>query len=417
MIRNTMFKVQCSVLFVLFLVGTSVGQNKNNSCTPQSQESLRKMLDIKWTRGPNLPQGFQDSDGGIINNTLVTVGGFCQGTNCWANKEQLNAEKSGVYPRGFLQKVWGLNLQSPDKGWKVLPDFPGAARQELFSITVDNKLYCWGGYSYDKPYCYRDGYRLTQSNGNWIWEKMPDLPFPLGSSGICAIGSKIYVFGGSDYDSEALYTNNDRNGRTPRLGSRMMVFDTKNIGTGWRECSPCPGTPRFVHAMAEVGGKVYVIGGANGSDNAAKELCTVVDNWQYSPSSDRWTRIRDLPVATGNFPSGSIVYENRYIILVGGCQYTNMIKSDGSLSAPYGKVKKFYPDNPYNSDMLVYDVKTNLFGTATSLPLNNNLPMTVVEGNRIHLIGGETGGFTIDGELYGHHPELYLTGTIQAVEE
>jgi hypothetical protein len=38
--------------------------------------------------------------------------------------------------------------------------------------------------------------------------------------------------------------------------------------------------------------------------------------------------------------------------------------------------------------------------------------MTVVRGDRIYLIGGETGGGTVDGEYFGHHPELVLVGQI-----
>lgn len=384
---------------------------------PQSQDSLRQMFSITWEKGPNLPQGFQDSDGGIVNNTLVTVGGFCQGTTCWPNQEQLDAEKPGVYPRGFLQKAWGLNLQSPQSGWQSLPDFPGAARQELFSMTVNDQLYCWGGFSYSDPYCYSDGYRLSQKDGVWTWDALPSLPSPVASSGICSIGSKIYVVGGADYNAEKLYTNADRDANNARLGSRLLVLDTNKLDAGWQSLAACPGTPRMVQATATVGGSLYVIGGATGNDNSTEGYATVVDNWKYDPATNAWTRIRDMPVSTGNFPSGSIVYDDRYVMLIGGAQYANVIGPDGSVTSPYGTVSKYYPENVYNSDVFVYDTQTDMFGTATGLPLNNNLPMTVVEGNRIHLIGGEIGGCTIDGELYGHHPELYLIGTIQAVPE
>src|SRR5438874_4228141 len=47
--------------------------------SPQPQDQLRPMLKITWSRGPNLPQGFQDSDGGFIGDTLITAGGFCSG--------------------------------------------------------------------------------------------------------------------------------------------------------------------------------------------------------------------------------------------------------------------------------------------------------------------------------------------------
>ncbi len=56
--------------------------------------------------------------------------------------------------------------------------------------------------------------------------------------------------------------------------------------------------------------------------------------------------------------------------------------------------------------------KTNSFGRATPLPLNNNMPMAVIHGDELHLIGGETGGAVIEGEPYAHHPDLYLIGKL-----
>ena len=77
---------------------------------------------------------------------------------------------------------------------------------------------------------------------------------------------------------------------------------------------------------------------------------------------------------------------------------------------------KHYPEKPYYSDVFVYDTRTETFGTASPLPLNNNLPMAVLERNRLHLIGGETAGAVIGGEHFGHHPDLYLIGEIKALE-
>lgn len=398
------------VAAVVFAVWSAAARGQSDPYAPQSQESLRGMFAIAWHKGPDLPQGFQDSDGGILENTLITVGGFCQGQTNVPGKET-------KYPRGFLNKAWGLNLAAPQTGWQSLPDFPGDPRQELSSVVVGNGLYCWGGFSYSSPYCYSDGYRLTQSNGQWAWSSLPSMPRPLASCGVCAIGSKIYAFGGSDYDANQLYTNTDRNGNTTRLGARLLVLDTNNLAAGWSEAQQCPGTPRFVQATAAVNGKLYVLGGATGNDNSTGQYTTVVDNWQYDPAADAWTRLRDLPVSTGNFPAGGIVYDNRYILLVGGAQYANVTAPDGSLQPAYGTTSKYYSDNPYNSDVFVYDTLTNLFGTATGLPLNNNLPMTVVDGNKIYLIGGETGACVIDGESFGHHTDLFLTGTIEVLPE
>lgn len=368
------------------------------------------MIEITWSKGPSLPQGFQDSDGGIVAGSLVTVGGFCQGRPGPAGKE-------GRYPRGFLRKAWAIELNSAGGAWRELPEFPGAARQELFAIVVDDALCCWGGFSYSEPYCYRDGYRLSKAGGEWRWDRLPDLPWPVASAGICAVDRTIYVMGGSDYDSEKFYTSADRAGGTKRLGSRLLAFDTQNAGRGWTELPPCPGAPRWVHAMASVGGKLYVIGGATGMDNSAGTYCTVVDNWRFDPKSARWERLPDLPISSGNFPSGRIVFGNRYILLIGGYQYDRVLASDGSTRPAYGHPTKHYSDRGYFSDVFVYDTQTDRFGTATPLPLNNNLPMAVLEGDRLHLIGGETDGSSIQGEPFGHHPDLYLIGRLRVVPQ
>jgi N-acetylneuraminic acid mutarotase len=375
---------------------------------PQRQASLQQMLKITWKKGPDLPQGLQDSSGGIINGRLTSVAGFGQGQKDVPGKPD-------KYPRGFLKKTWGLDLSQPDAGWAAdMPEFPGAARQGLFCAAVNEKLYCWGGINYTKPFTYKDGYRLSKQDGHWVWDPLPDFPRPAAWPGICAVGSRIYVLGGADYDSETFYTHADRAGKNERLGAQFLMIDTADLMSGWKRLADCPGTPRMTPALAAVDGKIFLIGGASGDDVAAHPIyTTVVDNWKYDPTTNQWERLRDLPVASGNFPSGKNVYENRYIILIGGYQYPLVENVDGSVRKPYGVPYKHYKFREYFSDVWVYDTQSGLFGTATPLPLNNNTPMTVLDGSSLYLIGGETGGSVIEGESFGHHPDLFLVGTIE----
>lgn len=379
-----------------------------DTSTPQAQASLRQMLTITWKKGPDLPRGFQDSSGGIIGRTLITVAGFCQGQKSVPGKPD-------KYPRGFLKKAWGLDLSKPDASWNDLPEYPGAARQGLYCAAVNQKVYCWGGVNYTDPFTYKDGYRLSKQAHHWIWEPLPDLPSPAGFSSICVIGSKIYILGGSDYDSEKFYTHADRVGNNTRLGARLLMIDTADLSGGWKRLADCPGTPRWVAAMTAVKGKVFVVGGATGDDNPnhPNVYNTVVDNWRYDPARNQWDRLRDLPVSSGNFPSGRLVYKDRYILLIGGYQYARIENTDGSLREPYGVPHKHYKDKDYFSDVWVYDTYTGLFGTASLLPLNNNMPLAVLDGSRLYLIGGETGGSVIEGENFGHHPDLFLVGSIE----
>lgn len=372
-------------------------------------DDLPDLLSITWRRGVNLPQGFQDSDGGVLNRVLVSVGGFCSG-----NKDVPG--KPDKYPRGFLKRVWGLPLATPDARWEELPEFPGDARQGLDVAVVADQLYAWGGFSYSAPFCYRDGYRLAQVAGQWRWSRLPDLPWALAAHGSCRVGSRVIVVGGADYDGETgFFTASDRAGNVPRLGARWLEFDTARPDAGWMEGPACPGTPRFVHAVAAVGQRIYVMGGAASAAKPADGTFTVVDNWRYDLQDGRWTRLPDLPIASGNFCSGAIVFADRYLLLIGGYQYGKVLGPDGSLRDVYGVPTRHYPDNAMCSDVFVFDTKTERFGRATPLPLNNNLPMAVLEGDQLHLIGGEIGKAVLDGEPYGHHPDLYLIGAIRSI--
>jgi N-acetylneuraminic acid mutarotase len=409
-IRNIGARMRVCIASCLLLAPMSVHMAAAADDSPTALVPLPKILEIDWRRGPDLPRGFQDSDGGIVGGHLITTGGFTKGQTDVPGKPD-------KYPRGFLKSTWGQDLSDPTSGWRKLPDFPGDARQELFSIVVNNQLYAWGGFSYTTPFTYKDGYRLSESNGQWRWNELPDLPWPITSSGIAAVGSKIYVMGGSQYIQTGFLTQMDSTGQVDRLGSRLLMFDTAKPAAGWTELASCPGTPRWVQAMAAVNDKLFVIGGASGNDNKTGEYNSIVDNWSYDPSSKQWERLADLPISTGNFPSGQIVFDDRYILLIGGYQYPTVLNPDGSTQPKYGAASKHYPDKEYFSDILVYDVINGTFGRATSMPLNNNLPMAVLDGNQLHLIGGETDNAELDGVHYGHHPDLHLIGEVRVVPE
>ena len=188
------------------------------------------------------------------------------------------------------------------------------------AAVVEDQIYCWGGVSYEKPYAYKDGYRLSPAQGRMGMGSPADLPVANRQlyPGVPASSARKSTCWAADYDHEKFYTNTDHTGQVERCASGFQLIDTKNLDGGMKELPSCPGTPRFVHAVAAVGGKIYVIGGAAGADNPSNSYCTVVDNWRYDPQTEQWERLADPPVASGNFPAGPIVYQNRYILLIGG---------------------------------------------------------------------------------------------------
>ena len=103
--------------------------------------------------------------------------------------------------------------------------------------------------------------------------------------------------------------------------------------------------------------------------------------------------------------------------MVGGYQYAKVANPDGTLRDKYGTASRFQSKGDYFSDVFVFDTNRSCFGTADKLPLNNNGAMTVVCGNNVFLLGGETGGAVVEGEVFGHHPDLCLIGAIREINE
>jgi hypothetical protein len=362
-----------------------------------------------------MPQGMQDNHMSVVHNWLVSVCGFCGGAD--------DDWKPGVYPRGFLNKVWGLDLAHEERGWIDLPPLPGAARQGMQGAAVGEALYVWGGFSYTEPYAYKDGYRLSRKDGGWVWDALPPLPSPSAWGGACPVGSKIYVLGGSDYDAQRFYTATDRTGEVKRLGARLIVFDTEAPELSWTSRTPCPGTPRCLTGAAVVGGKVYFVGGVAVADSA--DYCNVVDSWRYDVAADTWERLRDLPMSGTGASSNRSVFKDRYVLLPCGYQYNTVMKPDGSLVPKYGepsKVVRTWENHPhfkgtsYFNHCYVYDTRTDLYGTATALPFDDVATITVIVADTAYMFPGETAGFVWEGEYFGHHPEFVLKGKIKELD-
>ena len=321
---------------------------------------------LSYEKYVDMPQGRQDDGGHYVDHWIVSVAGFCGG-NLFFGRYAYCCGR-----RGFLKDVTALNTLHPERGWQVLPEFPGAGRQFLGCVSVRSSLYCWGGFSYTPitrdatkdelsrpkadPFAFRDGYRLdytkngggeeeqqgsSQDNPTWTWTKLPDAPFyNLVAPGMCHFegfdlksddkdrdddeynynwkDDSLYWVGGADYDKEQFHTDYDRNGESPRLGATFLRFD---ITTQEFETLPSfPGRARFAHSTSCVNGYIYVHSGITGGVSFRMRTTNMflADGWRYSISERRWERLQDVPFDVGNLGIHSVVLKNRYILMLGG---------------------------------------------------------------------------------------------------
>lgn len=170
---------------------------------------------------------------------------------------------------------------------------------------------------------YSSAVYLNQISGNDLtsWEAGPDLPVAVRDHKICRIGNYIYCFGGRT--ASAVISTIYRS---------QINFQYKTIGV-WQAAGNLP-APLERFALVKSKGRIYVLGGANGSP-VNKVYFTDVD-----PNGNllTWQETTALPYVAANL--GAAVYGDE-IWIIGGNNgfadvasiYTAQINLDGSLNA------------------------------------------------------------------------------------
>jgi N-acetylneuraminic acid mutarotase len=228
-----------------------------------------------WRQGPPIPEGANEVIGAAVAGQVLVYGG-----------QDATSKPMGIF--------WKFD---PGSGqWSKLPSNPMPVHHGA-AVGVGRKFYVFGGF------------RLPDSgksnwypvNNAWVfdldsqtWSPLPPMPTPRGALAAEAVGGKIYVIGGARIPDgmnmpDGLYGG----GPTELLGTNEM-FDTET--NTWKTLRPMP-TPRNHHSVAEVGGKIYAIGGRVGSCFSNGWSSNVWVNEEYDIASDTWTSRAPMPSA------------------------------------------------------------------------------------------------------------------------
>lgn len=391
---------------------------------------------IEWKKGPSMPTAIQECMIGLVaDRFLVYTTGYC-------GKGSASPEKKRKYTRGFSKKAFAYDMQK--NKWITLPNFPEQGRQGARSIVIDNKLYCWGGWTYEPikesqiakiPQdqwpakkgcrCFRDGYCLTyHSDETWTWTKIIPLPFPRMNFGLCCNENKIYVcFGGENYNGQV---------KSSESYNRLYMLDLDVPQPDWKLLTTFPGTPRINLSMTYVDGNIYVIGGIfpihewEYNNKTSSRWMTILDNWKYNLATNQWIPIADNLTMTSNWGNcDQIVWQDRYIILMGGAFFSEFKKNNVVVRRtvkPCLCSQSMYSHcdgcgSTFLKHIFAYDIQNDrIVKCQVSLPGPINLPIMKIYGNQIYALGGETYGFTYDHEKFHRaHIDLFLIGTIKDI--
>jgi hypothetical protein len=181
--------------------------------------------------------------------------------------------------------------------WVQLPDFPGMARDDAASFTIDGTIYVGTGMDVGFQYT-SDWYAYDTTNDSW--GSIASLPASARQySAAFTLDDKGYLFGGTD-----------ANGPLNDLWMYDPGLDE------WTALTSLPDQGRYASTAFVLNGFAYVHGGIRSDGTTTEEL------WLYSPGSASWTLL-DFPLfqPLPQLHRSTIVQDAGFSILVGGMNW------------------------------------------------------------------------------------------------
>src|SRR6188474_2673667 len=213
------------------------------------------------------------------------------------------------------------------------------------------------------------------------WKKGAPFPQPDEELYGVALNGKMYVIGGWD-DGKAGGVNYEYNPATDK----------------WTKKQPMP---RAAHhaALTAANGKIYVMGGFVAPTETALPLGAAwqpIDNaWQYDPATDSWKSLPPVPTKRGSAVAAEV---GGKIYTIGGATTMEgrvLNDSNGRLESKDAFFTAFGPSRVLSVNE-VYDPATNKWETRKSMSVSRNHAFSAAVNGKIYVIGGRTGqGFIL----------------------
>jgi N-acetylneuraminic acid mutarotase len=210
--------------------------------------------------------------------------------------------------------------------------------------------------------------------------------FPEASEELYGIGSggKLYVFGGL----------------APGWKPKGLVYEYDPGSDTWTKKKKMP-LPSHHLALAEIQGKIYVIGGFKFPDSGPAAWQPIDYVWEYDPAADSWKSLTPLPTKRGS--ANAVVVDGK-IYVIGGAGLH-----------PGSKETVVHPARPHRAlgTNEVYDPPTNKWETRSTMPTARNHAAAGNVGNKIYVIGGRIGNAFISRASNTDIVEVYDPATDQ----
>ena len=183
-------------------------------------------------------------------------------------------------------------------------------------------------------------------------------------------GGKMLVFGGQQLGWKSL----------------GMVYEYDPATDKWTKKKDMP-LPTHHAALAETGGKIYVIGGftvPSGAEKGNPPGWEPIDNvWEYDPRSDTWRALAPLPSKRGSVVAA--VVGGKVYAIGGAANHPGSAESFIYRTRGRPSLHRAVATNE------VYDPATNRWASRNPMPTARNHAAVGVVGGKIYVIGGRIG--------------------------
>ncbi len=251
---------------------------------------------------------------------------------------------------------------SPGK-WGRMAPLPEKSEEFTFG-DVNGKIYLIGGL----PVGTNPPLGLVQEYDPATdkWTKKKNMPLPTHHAAIAAYNGKLYLFGGQ--------TQMQPGGPSQIPINNTWEYDP--VKDSWKALAPMP-TARTAAVAAEVGGKIYVLGGA--SVHPGQKIVSLgptvphrsLDvNEVYDPKTDKWETRMTMPTARNHAAAGVV---NGRIYVIGGRVGSSVITTSSNTNV-----------------VEVYDPAKDLWGTAgLRMPTSRSGMGWATYKGVIYVVGGQ----------------------------
>jgi N-acetylneuraminic acid mutarotase len=251
--RRITVTVTIFILTPLFLTLPSLPTNAETQTT------------YRWTSLPLMPTPRTEVTSAAIGNDVYVIGGF--------EEEQVISNRVEIF-----------NFTS--RNWRSGPPLAVPLHHTVV-VSLNGEIYALGGYS-DGWIPVNTVYIYNPSVGDW--REGPRMLQAKAAFTAQVVDGKIYTMGG--------VTVLDVGGRLiQEVLDANEYYDPETLA--WAKASPMP-SPREHLASAQIGGKIYTIGGRSLTLESNTDITE-----EYDPQADTWVRKAPMPTKRGGIAASS----------------------------------------------------------------------------------------------------------------